>query len=168
MAEGIGAPSVVGMTTGTTHDHDSTTDTPHPEGDGLRIRASDAERHATVEILKDAVAHGLLTPDEGSERMATTFAARFRDELPAVTRDLPQPAARDSATAVIGWRLLASTLVAQLQYELSATRAAGARSRRFLVTVLVAVLLFGVLMTVGGLAIHGLFDHEALGGGDRQ
>jgi hypothetical protein len=118
-----------------------------------------------VDILKDAVAYGLLTPDEGSERMATTFAARFRDELPAVTHDLPQPAAPDSATAVIGWRRLASTLVAQLQYELSATRAAGARSRRFVVAVLVTVLLFGVLIALGGLVTDGLFDHAAFSGG---
>jgi hypothetical protein len=59
--------------------------------------------------------------------MATTFTARFRDELPAVTHDLPQPAAPDSAAAVLGWRELAATLVAhQLQYALHATRAAGA------------------------------------------
>ena len=42
-----------------------------------RVRASDADRLATVERLQDAVARGLLTPDEGSERMADAFAAVF-------------------------------------------------------------------------------------------
>jgi hypothetical protein len=145
------------MTTGTTHDHDPQPDAPPGGYDTPRVRASDAERAATVEVLKDAVAHGLLTPDEGSERMATAFAARHRDELPAVTADLPPLAVPAVATSV-GWRHIASSLVAQLRHEVHATREAGVRSRRFLVSVLVALLLLGVLLTLGGLAAHGLFD----------
>jgi hypothetical protein len=33
-----------------------------------RMRASDADRLATVKHLQDAMARGLLAPDEGSER----------------------------------------------------------------------------------------------------
>src|SRR4051794_21921927 len=101
MAGRAGVPSVVGMTSGTTQDQDPRT--------GPRLRASDAERQATVQGLQAAVARGLLTPEEGSARMATAFAARHRDELPAVTVDLPARAPAVPATAA-GWRALAAAL----------------------------------------------------------
>lgn len=53
------------------------------------MRASDADRTATVLELQDAVARGCLTPDEGSERMALAFAAIFQNELPPLVADLP-------------------------------------------------------------------------------
>jgi|tagenome__1003787_1003787.scaffolds.fasta_scaffold20761171_1 hypothetical protein len=145
--------------TSVTTDDDATT-TP-------RLRASDAERASTVDLLKDAVAQGLLTPHEGSERMATAFAATYRDELPAMTADLPPaPRATVPAATAPGWRALAATLVAQLRHELTATRAAGVRSRRFAVSIVVAVLFFAVVV---GLVTHGLWDgdHGAGFGGRR-
>ena len=39
------------------------------------LRASDADRQATVTRLQDAVARGQLTHDEGSERMALAYGA---------------------------------------------------------------------------------------------
>jgi hypothetical protein len=144
------------MATGTTHDGDPQTDRPSSTDDAPRMRASDAERTATVDVLKDAVAAGLLEPDEGSERMATAFATRFRDELPAITADLPPLTATVSSTAP-GWRQIGSSVTAQLRHEVQATRAAGVRSRRFVVAVLVTVLLLGVLVTLGGLVDHGPF-----------
>jgi hypothetical protein len=146
MAGRAGVPSVVAMTPGTTQDQ-------HPRT-GPRLRASDAERLATVELLEDAVARGLLTPEEGSARMATAFAARHRDELPAVTADLPAPAPRVPAAAA-GWRALAAALVVQLRQEVAATRAAGVRSRRAAVTAVVALVLVAVLVS---LVAHGLWD----------
>ena len=145
-------PSVLTMTSGTTQDHDPRT--------GPRLRASDADRLATVEAVQAAVAHGLLTPDEGSERMATAFAARHRDELPAVTADLPAPAV--PAPAAAGWRALAAALVAQLRHEASATRAAGVRSRRALAAAVVAVVLVVLLVS---LVVHGLWDGGGPGEG---
>ena len=118
------------------------------------MRASDADRAATVGVLQNAVGHGLLTLDEGSERMATAFAARWRDELPAITADLPAPVASGPVTPV-GWRTLAAGLVAQLQHELRATRAAGVRSRRFVVSAVTTVVLV-VLLVV--LVAHGVWD----------
>jgi Domain of unknown function (DUF1707) len=123
---------------------------------GPRIRASDADRTATVDVLQDAVARGLLTHDEGGERMATALAARFRDELPPLTADLPPLPA--PAAAAAGWRQLGSTLVAQVRHDVQAAVAAGPRSRRFLLTALVAILLVGFLVTVAALALHGMFD----------
>ena len=147
------------MTPGTTHDGDTHTGGPVRADGGPRLRASDADRAATVAALRDAVAAGLLDHDEGGERMAAAFAARFRDELPALTADLPPsaPAGRLPVTGP-GWRSLGSTAVAQLRSDVTAAVAAGPRSRRFLLTLLVAVVLVGLLVALGGLALHGLLD----------
>jgi hypothetical protein len=163
-------PSVGDMTTGPTHEDGARHD------DGLRhdeaaprIRAADADRAATVEVLKDAVARGLLTPDEGSERMASAFAARYTDELPALSADLPAIAAPATApVTATGWRQLGATLGAQLRSDVGSAVAAGPRSRRFLLTLLVAVLLVVVLVALGGAALQGLLDGghgEHFGGG---
>src|SRR5215470_9889397 len=53
------------------------------------ILASDAERERTSEVLRQASVEGRLTLDEFSERVEQALAARTRDELQAVTRDLP-------------------------------------------------------------------------------
>src|SRR3954447_14527840 len=126
-----------------------------------RARASDAERVATVVAVQDAVARGLLTHDEGGERMAAAFAARFRDQLPELTADLP-PAPAGAATAV-GWGRLGAALLAQLGSEPAATRAAGLRSRRVQVAalvLLVSMLLTGVLALLGALAVLDVLDHH--------
>jgi hypothetical protein len=146
------------MTSGTTHDDGTHTGGPLHSGDGApRLRASDADRTATVGVLRDAVAAGLLDHDEGGERMAAAFAARFRDELPPLTADLPRSATATSAPAP-GWRSLGSTAVVQLRSDVQATLAAGPRSRRFLLTLLIAVVVLGVLVALGSLALHGLLD----------
>jgi hypothetical protein len=144
------------MTAGTTHQTDTRIEPVQPDA-APRLRASDADRAATVAIVEDAVARGLLTHDEGGERMAAAFAARFTDELPAVTADLP-PIAGPTAVTAAGWRSLGSTLTAQVRHEISAAAAAGPGSRRFLVTALVAVLMLGILVGLGAVAVHGLAD----------
>lgn len=53
------------------------------------IRASDAERERTGDLLREAAVEGRLTLDEFSERYLQTQQARTRDELDAVVRDLP-------------------------------------------------------------------------------
>ncbi len=71
-----------------------------------RMRASDADREAVVQTLLDAIARGLLTLQEGDERVAAAYAARFLDELPGLTADLP-PAPADAPAAPPGgapWR----------------------------------------------------------------
>ena len=111
---------------------------------------------ATVEVLRDGVARGLLTPDEGSDRMATAFAARHRDELPALTADLP-PLASPVPAAAVGWRPLAAALVAQLRSEAATTRTAGIRSRRALAAVVVAVVTVLLFVALVSLVAHGLW-----------
>ncbi|MDP9791557.1 hypothetical protein J2S43_000069 [Catenuloplanes nepalensis] len=54
-----------------------------------RLRVSDAERAAVVEILGQATSDGRLTLDEYSERAASAYAARTRADLAGLTDDLP-------------------------------------------------------------------------------
>jgi hypothetical protein len=57
-----------------------------------RTRASDAEREEFATVVRTAMTDGRLTLEEGEERMAQVYAARFRDELPPLTADLPRSA----------------------------------------------------------------------------
>lgn len=57
------------------------------------IRASDAERDATVERLSAATGDGRLTLEEFSERMERATAARTRADLDRLVTDLPADAA---------------------------------------------------------------------------
>jgi hypothetical protein len=54
-----------------------------------RVRASDAEREQYAGRVREATGEGRLTLDEGDERLARVYAARFRDELPGLVADLP-------------------------------------------------------------------------------
>jgi hypothetical protein len=141
-----------------------TTQLPAPST-GPRLRASDDDRAATVATLQDAMARGLLGHDEGGDRLAAAFAAVHRDELPPLTADLPAAVAADSPTAAVGWRRLAAMLVLQIRAEFAATVAAGVRSRRFVVAVLVALALIG-LVVLGSVTGHGFEGgHEGFDGG---
>ena len=123
-----------------------------------RMRASDADRLATVEHLQDAVARGLLTPEEGSERMADAFAAVHLTDLDPLTADLP--AAPPERTAP-GWRSLGTLAVEQLRASL--TTAAGRLGAARVAVVLVVAALFLVL--VGALGGVALSDSGGGGGG---
>ena len=66
------------------------------------IRASDAERDATIERLSAATGDGRLTLEEFSQRMELATAARTRAELDRLVTDLPAdvaPAATAAASA---------------------------------------------------------------------
>jgi hypothetical protein len=53
------------------------------------VRASDAERDRTVELLREHLASGRLTPEEFSERMEAAYEARTTEDLSVLSRDLP-------------------------------------------------------------------------------
>lgn len=55
----------------------------------LELRASDAERSASIDRLREARVEGRLTLDEFTERADLALSARTRNELEEVTRDLP-------------------------------------------------------------------------------
>ena len=54
-----------------------------------RMRTSDKEREQIAEILRAAMTEGRLTLEEGEERLAAAYAAKYRDELGPLTADLP-------------------------------------------------------------------------------
>src|SRR4051812_8968531 len=53
------------------------------------MRTSDSEREQIAEVLRAAMTEGRLTLEEGEERLAATYAAKYRDELKPLTADLP-------------------------------------------------------------------------------
>ncbi|WP_290055475.1 DUF1707 SHOCT-like domain-containing protein [Amycolatopsis solani] len=58
-----------------------------------RIRAADADRERVAKTVQSAGSEGRLTLEEVEERLARVYAARFTDELAALTTDLPRPPA---------------------------------------------------------------------------
>ncbi len=65
-------------------------------GQNDHLRVSDAERAQVGQQLERAVAEGMITLDEFSERYDAALAARTRGELSAVLADLPMAASSPS------------------------------------------------------------------------
>jgi hypothetical protein len=128
-----------------------------------RLRASDADREAAVRTLIDAIARGLLTLQEGDERVAAAYAARFRDELPRLTADLPPapvpaPVAPGwRALAVLGWLQVRTTVVALWRRSREVVR-----SRPRLAVALVALL---AALSLLAATADGGSDDDGYGGG---
>src|SRR3954466_3393245 len=59
----------------------------------MDVRASDADRDATVDLLRDAGAEGRLTLDELTDRIEVALNAVMRSELVPLTSDLSAAAA---------------------------------------------------------------------------
>jgi hypothetical protein len=53
------------------------------------LRASDADRERTVELLRDHAAEGRLTLEEFTDRISGAYLASTNDELEELARDLP-------------------------------------------------------------------------------
>ncbi len=117
-----------------------------------RMRASDAERHATVMALQDAMSRGLLAPDEAGERMGSAFAAVHVDELRALTDDLP--AADPGDVRPLGWSGLATMAVEQLRFSLTN----GGTGRLDPARVAALLLLMMLLAAVFGVVVASQFD----------
>jgi hypothetical protein len=58
------------------------------------LLASDFERDAAAERLRQAATEGRLTPEELDERLGRAFGARTRGELDVLVADLPAPRRR--------------------------------------------------------------------------
>jgi hypothetical protein len=70
---------------------------------GAAQRASDAEREAVAEHLRQAAAEGRLTTDELADRVERAYAAQTLAELEPLTADLPaMPAPKAAALSL--WR----------------------------------------------------------------
>ena len=70
----------------------------------MDIRASDAERDATMDRLREAAAEGRLTLEELTDRIEAAATAVMRSDLAPLTSDLPAPAAGGVATQSAGVR----------------------------------------------------------------
>ena len=70
-----------------------------PSAQPPAILAADAEREHSTQLLSQAVVEGRLTLEEFSDRVERAQAARTREELATLTRDLPAgPPARTGTT----------------------------------------------------------------------
>ena len=116
-------------------------------------RASDADREVVVRVLQDAVARGLLTMDEGDERIAATFAAKFLRDLPPLTADLPPAPLR--APVAPGWGALATMAWLQLRTALAGLSRPGARPRLALAVLALVAVLSIAAGTAAGFDDHG-------------
>jgi hypothetical protein len=58
-------------------------------GDPGGVRASDADRERTIEVLRESFAEGRLTPEEFHERVDLGYAAKTMAELAELITDLP-------------------------------------------------------------------------------
>jgi hypothetical protein len=67
----------------------------------LSVRASDAEREQAVALLQRSFADGRLTQAELEERVGAALAARTRDQLGALTADLPGADVRPARPAMV-------------------------------------------------------------------
>jgi len=102
---------------------------------GEVIRASDAERDQVVALLQRDFADGRLTQAELEDRVGAALAARTRDQLQALTADLPDSDLKPSRRAAVlePW-LLCLLLVfcapAGIAYWLLSRRRMGGRLSR--------------------------------------
>lgn len=119
------------------------------------IRASDDDRAAVVRLLQDGVARGTLTLAECDDRVAAAYGARFREELPLLTADLPPAPA--SAPTPPGWQALLTLLLLQMRTSLSALPGGGiALSPRGRVALPAIIVVAAVLLGASG--VEGLLD----------
>ena len=70
------------------------------------LRASDADREATADRLREHHTDGRLDQDEFQERLDKCFAAKTVGELAELTRDLPGDPARSRVGGRAGFGLL--------------------------------------------------------------
>jgi hypothetical protein len=56
----------------------------------LELRASNAEREKSIEVLEYALGEGRITVSEFEERVEAAFLARTRADLALLTADLPR------------------------------------------------------------------------------
>ncbi|SNS10531.1 protein of unknown function [Geodermatophilus saharensis] len=118
------------------------------------LRAADSDRVATVQALQDAVARGLLTLEEGGERMAAAFAAVHLRDLAPLTADLP-PAPAAARHGAPGWRPLGLMAWEQLRTTMTDARTGRPAAVRI---ALVTVLTLITVLLVASLVLHGLAD----------
>jgi len=76
------------------------------------VRASDADREATVDRLRAAALEGRLDGDELEERVGDAYAARWRSELDLLTGDVTAPLVFTRPEQSVNGLAIASIVVA--------------------------------------------------------
>jgi DUF1707 SHOCT-like domain len=71
-----------------------------------KLRASDADREATADRLRQHHTDGRIDQEEFQERLDRCFAAKTVGELAELTRDLPDDTARRRSGGRVGFGLL--------------------------------------------------------------
>jgi hypothetical protein len=120
------------------------------------VRCSDADRERTGERIRDAAGEGFLTMDELDDRLAGTYAARYRHELAALVTDLPHVEPAGPA----GWRAVLRAVWSQLGADAALLLGRGGHgwTRRRIVLAVIVLLVAGFVVAS---ALHGFG-----GGGD--
>src|SRR5215510_11638914 len=72
---------------------------PPVPADPRQLRAADADRDRTADVLRRAAAEGRISVDELDERISRAYAAKTFADLEAVTSDLPGPGVKPPAEA---------------------------------------------------------------------
>src|SRR5499426_99435 len=72
---------------------------PPVPADPRQLRAADADRDRTADVLRRAAAEGRISFDELDERISRAYAAKTFADLEAVTSDLPGPGVKPPAAA---------------------------------------------------------------------
>ncbi len=124
----------------------------------LSVRASHAERAATVDRLHAALGEGRLELDETEERVAAAYGSSYRSDLLPLLADLP-PAEPRGLRA--GWAQVWQTIVRQVWVSLARVRGTqptdpSRGQQRAVTVVLVASMLWVLLCLLVGFSV-GLF-----------
>jgi Domain of unknown function (DUF1707) len=130
---------------------------------GYNVRVGDADREAIAAQLREHYADGRLTLEELNERLDQTFAAKTKDDLNTVMRDLPHvarpftdaPAAGFSSTAGQGPAWPGPTQRSDWDYGSGSGRRCGRAAFAPLLVLMWVALVFGAVTLFG------------IGGGDR-
>ncbi|MDT0266304.1 DUF1707 and FHA domain-containing protein [Streptomyces sp. DSM 44915] len=85
-----------------------------PDSEAQRPRISDADREEALEVLREGMAEGRISPDTLLQRVELIMAARHPDELAEVLHDLPDRRAPRSD----GWLLTSVTRISAFQHRL--------------------------------------------------
>jgi uncharacterized protein DUF1707 len=123
------------------------------------VRASHAERAATVERLHAALGEGRLELDETEERVAAAYGSSYRSDLVALLADLPAAEPRGLRA---GWAQVWQAIVRQAWVSLARVRGTqptdpSRGQQRAVTVVLVAGVLWVLLCLLVGFSV-GLFS----------
>jgi DUF1707 SHOCT-like domain len=113
------------------------------------LRASDADREAIAEQLRNAAAEGRLLADELEHRLGTAFSARTYGELDAVVADLPRDRVVRRARRRSPIRLRPATALALVVLFPVALALAAA----VVVTLFALITAWAVVVTLAGLVL---------------